>query len=97
MTEEKHTIACLIRRGESEFYVGDGWDNNIGRSCLYTPAQAQTKFKEIQSHDRNAMVCCVIQNKAFNYYDGAGFVYKLLEARLYSYEEAEAELKKDSC
>lgn len=83
------SIACVIQRNAAEYHAGNGsWDNNICRACLYEINQAEAKLKEIQVKYPKASISCVIQNKAFDYYDGSQFVYQLLGAKFYSYKEA---------
>ena len=94
-----HTIACLIKKSPTEYYIGDsgGWDNNVHRACLYAPHQAEQKLQELLSKNPDAVIVCVIQDKAFNYYDGKTFVYNLFQAKFYSVKEAEAVIKRLYC
>jgi hypothetical protein len=88
-------IACVIQKTSAEFHVGkDNWDNNISRACLYAIKQAEEKLKEIQADDPKASIGCVIQNKAFDYYNGQQFVYNLLEAKFYPYSDAQEIVQK---
>jgi hypothetical protein len=94
MHDKRLMITYLILRGPNEYYTGAGWDNNIGRACLYMAlGRAESVLEGMQAGDLDAKIRCVIQNKSFDYFDGQKFVYELSLAKLYSPEEVEDQLR----
>jgi hypothetical protein len=94
MQDERLMVTYLIRRHPCQYYTGSGWDNNIGRACLYMAlGRAQAILEGILAGGEDAGIHCVIQNKSFDYFDGEKFVYDLFLAKLYSAKEAEAQLR----
>ncbi len=95
MRGEKYTISCLIMRGGGQYYTGNGWDNDIGRACLYAAFhQAGAALRDLLPKHEDAVSRCLIQNKSFDYYNGKEFVYDPSKAKLYTFEEAEFELSR---
>jgi hypothetical protein len=91
MDLENYTITFLIRKGK-EYYTGSAWTSDIQSACLYsTRVNVESVIKSIQEP---AEIISVIQNKSFDFYDGEEFVYYLLEAKLYTPDEAEAQIRK---
>jgi hypothetical protein len=94
MHNERHVITYLIQRNPCEYYTGGGWDNNIGRACLYMAlGPAEAVLEGLSTRGQDIAIRCVIQNKSFDYFDGERFVYDLFAAKLYAPEEADALLR----
>lgn len=93
MNMAKPAIIYLIVQDGPLYFCEDGWGKNINDACLYTPADAQKKLKQLSGEGVEASIRCVIQNAHFNFYDGKRFVYSLREAMLYPPKEAEPVLK----
>jgi hypothetical protein len=85
--EHPHTISFVVANAQGLYYADSEWREGLGEASLFSRVAAERKLAE--SDLRHPLrLFCVIQNKDFDFYDGAGWVYRLSEAKLYGPEEA---------
>lgn len=95
MRNKALTIACIIHRNQAEFYTGALWTFDAHRACIFSPIQAKAAVQALNGNKVSSFTCSyVLQNAAFDFYDGEGWANQLLQAKFYEQKGAQAVLQR---
>jgi hypothetical protein len=90
--DSRAALVFLLRAGGARFYFdGKNW-GELESACLYTRDGAWEAAKALRREKIKSTVCCVIQDRASNFFDGTWFVYSLSTAKVYTPESGSRKL-----